>query len=393
MSRILIFIAVALCLLAGIHYYLWARLIRDPQVAAPWSSLATALLILLAISVPTTLILGRRHPRWGQALAWPAYVWLGVMFLFLVALLSTDILRLLIAIGRRAGGAPRLDPARRILLAQGIASVTALVVSGFAVTGIRSARGAIGVRKVRVRLDRLPQAQDGFRIVQITDLHVGPTIGRAFVEDVVRQTNALAPDLIAITGDLVDGPVGDLGPLVEPLSNLRARHGAFFVTGNHEYFSDPEGWFNELPRLGIRVLRNERLSIGNAAASFDLAGVDDRSAVRYGGLSTPQALARALAGRDPGRELVLLAHQPIMMVDAEPFQVGLQLSGHTHGGQIWPFGYLVRLQQQFIAGLHRRGASQIYVSRGTGYWGPPMRVGAPPEITEIWLEAGSTQTA
>jgi predicted MPP superfamily phosphohydrolase len=393
MSRFLIFIVVALCLLAGIHYYLWARLIRDPQIAAPWNVIASSLLFLLAASMPVVLILGRGHPGIKRALAWPAYVWMGVMFLFFVALLSTDLARLLMALVRRMVGGVTVDPdlpLRRTFVAQSVASGVALAVSGLTFSAIRSARGPIGVRRVRVRLDRLPPAQDGFTIAQITDVHVGATIDRAFVEDIVRRTNALAPDLVAITGDLVDGSVSELGHLVEPLANLRARHGVFFVTGNHEYFSDPAGWLDELPRLGIRVLRNELISIGNGLESFDLAGIDDRSAVHYGGLDPRQALTKALGGRDPRRELILLAHQPRSLLEAEPFNVGLQLSGHTHGGQIWPFGFLVMLQQPFIAGLHRRGDSQIYVSRGTGYWGPPMRLGSPPEITEVRLE--TTQT-
>jgi uncharacterized protein len=390
MSRFLTFIVVALCLLAGIHYYLWARLIRDPQVAAPWNAIAASFLLALAVSIPAALVLGRGHPGIRRALAWPAYIWMGVMFLFLVALASTDLARLLVTLGRRVAGAATVapEPLRRAFLARSIASGATLLVSALTVGAIRSARGPIGVRRVRVRLDRLPRAQDGFTIAQITDVHVGATIGRAFIEDIVRRTNALGADLVAITGDLVDGSVSELGHLVEPLANLRARHGVFFVTGNHEYFSDPTGWLNELPRLGIRVLRNERITIGNGAESFDLAGIDDRSAVHYGGLDARQALTQALAGRDPRRELVLLAHQPRVLFDAEPFNVGLQLSGHTHGGQVWPFGYLVKLQQPFIAGLHRRGDSQIYVSCGTGYWGPPMRLAAPPEITEIRLESG-----
>jgi predicted MPP superfamily phosphohydrolase len=396
MGRLPTFIVIALCLLAAIHYYLWARLIRDPQLPPRWRPIASTLLFLLAASMPVALVLGRAHPGIRRLLSWPAFLWMGIMFLLLVTLLSTDLARLLWRLGRRAiralsdaDAAPTAGPQlslRRTFLARSVAAGASLAVAGLTLSAIRSARGPIGVRKVRVRLDRLPAAQDGFTIAQITDVHVGATIGRSFIEEIVRQTNELSPDLIAITGDLVDGTVEQLGHLVEPLRNLRARHGVFFVSGNHEYFSAPEEWFNELPQLGIRVLRNERLPIGNAAGSFDLAGIDDRSAVHYGGLGPRQALAQALTGRDPRRELVLLAHQPSVVVEAEPFQVGLQLSGHTHGGQIWPFGYLVRLQQPFIAGLHRRGDSQIYVSRGTGYWGPPMRVGAPPEITEIRLE-------
>jgi predicted MPP superfamily phosphohydrolase len=161
----------------------------------------------------------------------------------------------------------------------------------------------------------------------------------------------------------------------------------FFVTGNHEYFSGAAAWVNELTRIGIRVLQNERVAIGNGEATFDLAGVDDPTAVHYGGLPSREAVARALAGRDPGRELVLLAHQPRSALDAEPFGVGLQLSGHTHGGQIWPFGLIVMLQQPFTAGLYRHRGSQVYVSRGTGYWGPPMRLAVPSEITYVRLES------
>ncbi len=388
MTRILVFVAVAIGLLAGIHAYLWARMIRDPQLATPWNAIGTAVLVLLGISLPAVLILGRGHPAFRHLLGWPAYLWMGTMFLLFVALLFSDLLRLAATLVRTAAGADALHADRRTLLARVNAATDALVVAGLASVAVRSACGAVAVLRIRIRLDKLPFEQNGLRLVQITDVHVGTTIGKAFIEQIVRQTNALTPDLIAITGDLVDGPVDELRDAIAPLANLRARHGVFFVTGNHEYFSDPVGWLNELPRLGIRVLRNERVTIGTAEANFDLAGVDDRSASHYGGPDTVQALAQALAGRDRARELVLLAHQPIMWLDAEPYGVGLQISGHTHGGQIWPFGYLVGLQQRFIAGHHRRGSSQLYVSRGTGYWGPPMRLRAPAEITEITLESG-----
>jgi uncharacterized protein len=386
MNRFFVFIAVALGLLGGIHYYLWTRLVRDPRWKAPWGSVGGTLLALLFLSVPVSLILGRGHGDLRHGLAWTGYVWLGVMFLLLAVSVSTDLVRLAAAIGRRVAAVPPFDPQRRTLLARLTAAATGLLGGGLAAAAIYSARKPVEVRRVRVALDRLPPEQDGFRIVQLTDVHVGPTIGRAFVEQIVASANALEPDLIAITGDLVDGGVPELASAIEPLGELRARHGVYFVTGNHEYFSGADPWLNELNRLGIRVLRNERVPIGNAEAGFDLAGVDDRSAVRYGGLAPAAALTRALADRDPQRELVLLAHQPRTLLDAEPFDVGLQISGHTHGGQVWPFNFVVQLQQPFVAGLHRRGRSQIYVSRGTGYWGPPMRLGAPAEITEIRLE-------
>jgi predicted MPP superfamily phosphohydrolase len=237
------------------------------------------------------------------------------------------------------------------------------------------------VKQVRVPLGKLPKELSGYTIVQLTDIHVGPTIGRAFIEQIVRTTNALQPDLVAITGDLVDGSVAALGALVEPLRELRAKDGVFFVTGNHEYYSGVDAWLAHLGTLGIRVLRNERVALRDG---LDLAGVDDTSAGGFG-RGHGQDVARAMEGRDTSRALVLMAHQPKAVREASKHGVDLQLSGHTHGGQIWPWGYAVRLDQPHVAGLHDHDGTAIYVSRGTGYWGPPLRVGAPAEITRIEL--------
>jgi predicted MPP superfamily phosphohydrolase len=388
MSRFAVFVAIALAVAVGIHYYLWARLVRDPLLAAPWRAVATIALALLAAGMPLAMMIGRRAPAAGRWLAWPAFVWMGVMFLLLVTLAGADLVRVAVRfvawLVRRGADAP-LDPARRTVAARLAAGTVTVLSGGLAAVAVSAARGPIAVKRVDVSLARLPRAHDGLRVVQLTDVHVGTTIGRGFVEDVVRRANALDPDIIAITGDLVDGSVPDLADAVAPLADLRARHGVYFVTGNHEYFSGAEPWLVELGRLGVRVLRNERVSIGVGDDAFDLAGVDDHSAERFGGLSHDEAFARALGGRDPARELVLLAHQPRSFDAATRHGVGLQLSGHTHGGQMWPFGLIVRLTQPFLAGLHRRGDSQIYVSRGTGYWGPPMRLGAPAEITELVL--------
>ncbi|HEY7373200.1 MAG TPA: metallophosphoesterase [Polyangia bacterium] len=388
-ARFVVFIAVVLGLMGGIHYYLWLRLGRDPHWPAPWSTVVAWFFVLAAVGLPVAVILsrGRGHTVAGRVAIWSAYLWLGVMFLLFTAVLAVDVGRLLVAIARRISSGTVVDAERRTFIARTTAAAIAAVVGGLSAVAVRSALGPVEVRRVRVRLGRLPRAQNGLTIVQITDLHVGPTIGREIVEDIVGRTNALTPDIVAITGDLVDGSVSELRDAVAPLANLRARHGVFFVTGNHEYFSNAEAWVNELPRLGIRVLANERVSIGEGETSFDLGGIEDRSAHRYGGLTTEAALARALDGRDPKRELVLLAHQPRSMLEAAAYGVGLQISGHTHGGQIWPFGYLVRLQQGFFPGLHRHGDAQIYVSRGTGYWGPPMRLAEPAELTHLTLES------
>ncbi len=382
--QIVVFVGVSALVLGGYHYYLWARLVRDAHLPPPWRGAALALLALGAASVPLSFALSAsglpREPLRPFALA--AGAWLGLSFLLLVGTLAGDLVRLALAIGR-AGPGPD-EPGRRVALARLLAGAsTGLGLAGGA-AGLASALGEVRVDRVRVALARLPGALAGTRVVQISDVHIGPTLGRAFLERVVEQVNALEPDLVAITGDLVDGTVERLREHVAPLGALRAKHGVFFVTGNHEYYSGVAAWLDELARLGVRVLRNERVSVGEGEASFDLAGVDDWTSARYA-RDHGHDLRRALAGRDPSRALVLLAHQPKCAAEAAELGVGLQLSGHTHGGQIFPWNFLVRLQQPFVAGLYRLRDTWVYVNRGTGYWGPPMRVGSPAEITCLEL--------
>jgi uncharacterized protein len=384
-ARLTIFLMVALSIVGGVHFYVWARLVRDTELPAPLRVWATAALVALALSMPATLFALRRlPPAWSALVAWPVFVWMGLVFVAFVLVLASDVVRMLIVLAVRVGSPAGLDPERRLLLTRllgGGAGVVTGVVGAYAVY---RARGRLEVAEVRVPLARLPAGAAPTTIVQITDVHIGGTIARPFVEQVVRQTNALEPDVIAITGDLVDGSVERLRETVAPLGGLRARHGVFFVTGNHEYFSGASKWAEELGRLGIRVLRNERVTIGEGASTFDLAGIDDWSARRHDDGSRPD-LPRALAGRDPARPVVLLAHQPKAIFEAANLGVDLQLSGHTHGGQIWPFGLFVMLQQPYIMGLHRHGDTFIYVSPGTGYWGPPMRLGTRAELTRITL--------
>jgi predicted MPP superfamily phosphohydrolase len=320
-------------------------------------------------------------------MAWPAFVWIGLMFLGVVVLAGADVLRLAIFLGRRAMNSSPFEPERRLFFARCLSTGALVAAGGLGIAGMRSALSAVKVHRIEIPLRRLTSRHDGITLVQLTDLHIGPTIRKRDLADIVHRTNSLLPDLVAITGDLVDGTVAELRDAVSPLAELRAKHGVFFVTGNHEYFSGAASWVEEISRLGIRVLRNERVVIGGAEAGFDLAGVDDRSAARSSEEGHGEDLAKALGGRDPKRAVILLAHQPRTVLDAAKFGVDLQLSGHTHGGQIWPFGALVRLQQRFLAGLGRHGDTTIYVSRGTGYWGPPMRLFAPAEITQIVLRS------
>jgi predicted MPP superfamily phosphohydrolase len=253
---------------------------------------------------------------------------------------------------------------------------------------MRAALWDITTPEIHVVLPRLPRALDGFSIALLTDVHIGPLLDGRFLRHLVEQTNALKPDLIAIGGDLIDGSVPQIGHHVAELRHLQSKYGTYFVTGNHEYYAGADQWVDFLRSLGIRVLINSRLAIGDAGASFDLVGLPDFHAGRVGA-EEPQ-IEKAIMGRDPERELIVLAHQPVQIQQAAIAGAGLQLSGHTHGGQLYPFGALTRLVQPYLAGLYRHTGTdtQIYVSRGSGFWGPPMRVLAPAEISLLRLSAG-----
>lgn len=379
-----LFLVITLLILGGAHYYLWARLVEDMAWAPFTARLLTVATLLIFLAIPLCLWVGlTSHGNTAKVASLAAYTWLGFLFIVVVLLLSVDAGRLLLrgvqAVYPAMG---TIDPQKQQLLARALGAVVAVGGAAIGFQALREGLGRVRVRKVQVALDRLPTELSGTTIVQLSDVHVGPTIGREFVQQIVSQANELRPHLVAITGDLVDGSVESLKDHVAPLRNLRSRYGTYFVTGNHEYYSGARAWCEELARLGIRVLENERVEIGDPAASFDLAGVPDYAGSRRG--QGPD-LETALKGRDPHRELVLLAHQPKAVHDASRLGVGLVLSGHTHGGQIWPWNYLVRMVQPLVAGLGRFERTWLYVNSGTGYWGPPMRLGAPSEITLLTL--------
>jgi len=383
--RVSLFLTVTWSILFGLHYYIWARLIRDTGLENPWRMGLTLLLALLGFLIPSGLILSRFAPRFILTpLMWVIYSWLGMAFFLNVFLGLADLIKLLaVTLPMAVTGEP-VNAERRRFLSLLTAGFALVLNFGFSIVGLLGATAsALQVRKVKVALAKWPSWMEGYRIVQITDVHMGPTIGREFLQSVVEKVNALKPDLVAITGDLVDGTLAQLAEQVAPLKDLRAKDGVFFVTGNHEYYvGDVDEWLFWLGSVGIHPLRNERIPIQNG---FDLAGTDDISA--RGG-DHRQDIPKALAGRDPKRPVVLMAHQPRSFKEAAALGVDLQLSGHTHGGQIYPFNYIVALFEPYLAGLYKRGDSQLYVSRGTGYWGPPMRLGAPAEITEIEIRKG-----
>jgi uncharacterized protein len=396
MSRaaLLGFGVVVLVAMLVLHGYLWWRLVRCTTRSGPVRRGLTALTCVLALLPALAIGLRGTLPRHAAApLDWVAYSWLGIAFYLFLTLLVLEPVRLLL---RRWTRRRRPDVAvpedrevigRRIFLARGVALTAGAVALGTAGTGAYIANAPPVVRRVPITLPTLDPALDGLRIVTFSDAHLSATYGGRRFERLVEIVNGQRPDVVAIVGDLVDGSVEELREDVAPLADLVSEQGVYFVTGNHEYFVDTRAWLRHLPTLGVQVLHNERVPIRRGTASFDLAGIDDRTAAASGVPGQGADLDAALDGRDDSTPVVLLAHQPVMVEQARAAGVDLQLSGHTHGGQLWPFDYVIRLDQPAVEGWSRYGRTQLYVTAGAGYWGPPMRVGATPEVTVVELRA------
>lgn len=367
---------IVLGLLALLHTYIGARLLPAMPVPGFVQAVGAAILAASVLLIPAGLLsyLIRRQPL-ADRVAWAGLLALGGFSSLLVLTLLRD----LVLLGAAVVGADDAALAARSALAVPVlAAVVTLI-------GFVNARRVARVVEVDVPIDGLPPALHGFTIAQISDIHVGPTIKRRYLDRIVDKVNALGADLVAVTGDLVDGSVRHLAPHTAPLARLQARHGAYFVTGNHEYYSNAHDWIAEVRRLGIRVLMNEHVVLSHQGASLLVAGVTDYSAHHFdpSHRSDPHA---AIAGAPPHVAVkLLLAHQPRSAPAAADAGFDLQLSGHTHGGQFLPWNFFVPMQQPYIAGLNRLRRLWVYTSRGTGYWGPPKRFGAPSEITRVRL--------
>jgi predicted MPP superfamily phosphohydrolase len=392
------------CALA--HLYLWKRLVRDTTLPGRGRRIGTATVAALFGLLLAALVLSRRiSPEYSSVVAWPGYVWLALVLYLTLLLAVLEIPRLVlnrrpartaaepesepVLVGGSApAAAPPLpavaDTGRRLFIARSLAVATGVAAGGIVGYGMTQALGAPVIKRVPITLGKLNPSLSGFRIAVVSDIHLGPLLGRPHTERIVRMINELQPDLVTVVGDLADGTVSELGEAAAPLQDLVSRHGSFFVTGNHEYFYDAQPWLAELGKWGVHPLRNERLRIEQGGASFDLAGIND---VTGRGHDDAPDIAKALAGRDTSKPVVLMAHQPVQVSDAAAHGVDLQLSGHTHGGQMFPFNYAVTLQQPVVAGLAKVDDTWLYVSRGAGFWGPPVRVGAPPDITLVELRA------
>ncbi|MEV5814268.1 metallophosphoesterase [Streptomyces mutabilis] len=445
---VVVFALVALAVvgvIATANWYVWRRLFRDTTRGPGPVRRVGAVVIAGGWVLAVGALVAERTgaPFWlQQVLAWPGFLWLALSIYLLLAVLAGEVVRPLLRrfLERRAAArrpepepephrAPATDteripagtapprttetqdpgtghpgtpdaaagpgasgpdgagatpesplalPSRRLFVSRVVAGAAAAAAVGTVGYGTYGVLNGPSVKRVTVPLAKLPRAAHGFRIAVVSDIHLGPVLGRGFAQKVVDTINSTQPDLIAVVGDLVDGSVKDLGPAAAPLAGLKARHGAYFVTGNHEYFSGAEQWVAEVRRLGLIPLENARTELPH----FDLAGVNDVAGEDEG--QGPD-YAKALGDRDRARACVLLAHQPVMIHDAVDHGVDLQLSGHTHGGQLWPGNLIAGAANPTLAGLERYGDTQLYVSRGAGAWGPPTRVGAESDITVIEL--------
>ena len=359
-----------------LHLYIGWRVI--PDLDAPWAAwLLGAVLVLSTLLMPLGFLARRliRRRSVSEAAAWAGFVFMGLFSSLLVLTLLRDLGLLLASVVGVDGLA--LWTARAVPVLAGVVTLWGFV----------NARRRAAIVAVEVPIQDLPAALQGFTIAQISDIHVGPTIKGPYLQAIVDAVNGMQADMVAVTGDLVDGSVRDLSPHVAPLGSLVSRHGTFFVTGNHEYYSGAHAWIAELRRLGLQVLMNEHTVLQHGGAPLVVAGVADYSAHLFdpSHRSDPQA---AMAGAPAHAAMhVLLAHQPRSAEAAERAGFQLQLSGHTHGGQFFPWNLFVPLQQPFTAGLHKLKRLWVYTSRGTGYWGPPKRFGAPSEITRLTLVA------
>lgn len=354
---------------------------------------AVILGVVVMMWLPIISIILRRYDAGGfgvAVLAWTGYLGAGYLSFLFTILLLRDAGLILVAIGKRlrrpAATAPAagLDESRRRFLAYGMnggVSVAAMLFTGY---GLAEAQDVPAVKQVDIPCKNLPPQLEGFRIVQITDIHVSPTVKRPYVAGIVSKVNQLDADIVALTGDLVDGSVRRLSGDVEPLANTSSRYGNFFVTGNHEYYSGAPAWIRKVQSLGFTVLNNSHRIITHRNRKILLGGVTDYKAGQFytSHRSDPQ---RALRGAPPADFKILLAHQPKNIFAAAQAGFDLQISGHTHGGQFFPWNFMVHFFQPYVAGLHRHENTQIYISRGAGYWGPPLRLGAPSEITLLRL--------
>ena len=382
------FLIFALVMLITYTWVGW-RLTRPLEDGSIWRWVVIGLLAghFISVFVSFSILRSLDPAGWAGPLYWVAYGGMGLFSLIFtgMVLMELGVLGVKASDFWRENKVVPEDLERRRFFHQS-ANIGVLGLSALACAfGVWRARRHPSIVKVEVPIPNLPEELEGYSIAQISDLHLGPTLSGAFMRRVVKSVNELKPDMVAITGDLVDGSTTHLAGHVEPLKDLSSADGTYFVTGNHEYYSGAEPWCRTVSDLGLNVLNNAHSVIRRGAAKLMVAGVNDYRAHKIlpSHRSDPAA---AVAGAPDCDVRVLLAHQPGSCLDAREQQFDLQLSGHTHGGQFFPWNFVVGRFHPFHRGLNAWQKGWVYVNRGTGYWGPPMRIGVESEITLLVLK-------
>lgn len=371
--RRLAVVSAVLALLFGVP---WWTLVAAGGWPVPVAVIGTLVFASALVGLPILMFTGHGKHRDGPSVLGDAL--LGAIWVLFVWSVLGNVLRVVLL----AAGVD--DPLRSRIVAVTVILVAAALLAWGHFEAMRIPR----IRRVEVRIPRLGPGLDGLRVAMITDTHYGPINRARWSAGVVDRVNELDADVVCHVGDIADGTVQMRRAQAAPLADVRAATRTY-VTGNHEYFSEAQGWLDYMASIGWDSLHNRHVIVERGGDRLVVAGVDDDTAAGSGTRGHGQDLATALAGADPSLPILLLAHQPKQIRHAVAAGVDLQISGHTHGGQIWPFNFLVRLDQPVVHGLSTHGErTQLYTSRGTGFWGPPFRVFAPSEITLLTLRAG-----
>ena len=382
------FLIVVLTVLWIIHGYVAWKVI--PTLGLTSSGGITAYILVFFLSIlpllPILLRYSGSETKIIDRISLFGYTSLGFFVLSFLILLTKDLFGHAVTfVSYLMGSQHEVNDSKRDFIKKSL-TLGVLGISGAATSyGFYSSRKGPAIIEQDIFLKTLPDEFENFTIAQISDLHVGPTIKISYVDDVLRKIENVNPDLIAVTGDMVDGSVKHLSKELQPFKDMVARHGTFFVTGNHEYYSGAESWLDETDRLGMTNLINEHRLITKNGKHIAVAGITDFRAhqIIKSHRSNPK---QAIKSVDNTTTKIMLAHQPNSIYSVHDAGVDLQLSGHTHGGQFWPFTYPTKLANAYLAGHYNHDGTQIYVNRGTGYWGPPLRIGVPAEITLIRLK-------
>lgn len=375
--RIMMSLALVLCVFTAVHMYIGTRLVSLQILPRP---VAFPLLAGLAVAMMAALFLARTgSPALPvRAVVWVGYSWMGMLLLLSMSCLAGDAVSLALWIGQKLSFP--IQPTTSLRISQMFLAAGFLASLWAMAQAMRNPQ----VHEVEVRIPNLPRSFEGYRIAHITDTHFSVLLRRTWSQHLVKNVNAAHPDLVVHTGDLADGPVTALRPAVEPLSQLEAPR--LFVTGNHEAYSGLSQWTSEMQRLGFSLLHNSHMAIVRGGEKLIIGGIPDHNQASH--IPTDIIDARQTFAGAPEGPRILLAHQPRSAFLVQGQSISLQLSGHTHGGQIWPFHYLVRLQQPMNAGFATVGDVPVFTSRGAGFWGPPLRLLAPSEVPILVLRRG-----